>query len=708
MPAPDTGPTEAADTGLAALDEVLRTTCADAESAARTVVETARSCGIRLHMRRRIGDRWAALAGPSGDDGPVTTPMGRLVPDDPDHVVAIVSGSLPPAVRAALERAVVWVGLHLARDNADVTASDALHESSVLRAVTEQLRSVADLDQVLHLIVTRTLDLLDSDICGVMLLDGVVVRMRSCVGHRTADTARLVMAAGQGLAGLVLATGEPGRVDDYLQASTISDDFMSLADRESAKSALAVPLAIKGDLIGVLEVWRRRPSVFTDSDVDRLQLLAGFAAIAIDNARLLEDQQSVVEQLRGVRVELEHEVHISRKTAVLQQALLDAVLDGPTMATIADVVASEIGCVVGIYGPDGQLIASRPSSSARQLPKVLKPRGRARWLTEEQADQRCARVHPIIDQGETLGSVVLSGSDGDGDLLQVACSQVAMACSLAQLQARAASRARAEALEQVFADLLRGTLEQRLAARSRAQHMGVPLAGPHRVVAAHVRLRSQDATEAAIDRVSAQLARLIRACPVTPPQTIVTSGGDQVVALVPTRDDLPIRELLHTWTERSADKVGECELTWGASKPHDDPLTLSAAYQEAQTALTAARSLGAQPIAAYDELGIVRLLLGTGREPDFRTFMDEVTGPLLEYDAKHDGSLIPTLRAFFDADCSQRVAAERLFIHHKTMRYRLARINQLTGLDLAKHEDRLRADVALRILEVAGGETPAR
>ena len=97
------------------------------------------------------------------------------------------------------------------------------------------------------------------------------------------------------------------------------------------------------------------------------------------------------------------------------------------------------------------------------------------------------------------------------------------------------------------------------------------------------------------------------------------------------------------------------------------------------------------------------MLLGSGDAPDLQAFVREVTGPLIEYDSKNDGALLRTLRAFFDADCSQRTAAERLFVHHKTLRYRLGRIQQLTGLDLGHHEDRMRADLALRLLQVNVG-----
>lgn len=60
-----------------------------------------------------------------------------------------------------------------------------------------------------------------------------------------------------------------------------------------------------------------------------------------------------------------------------------------------------------------------------------------------------------------------------------------------------------------------------------------------------------------------------------------------------------------------------------------------------------------------------------------------------------------TLRAYFAADCSQQKAAKGLYVHHKTLRYRLDCIQALTSLDLRRHEHRVRADLALKILDVA-------
>lgn len=140
-------------------------------------------------------------------------------------------------------------------------------------------------------------------------------------------------------------------------------------------------------------------------------------------------------------------------------------------------------------------------------------------------------------------------------------------------------------------------------------------------------------------------------------------------------------------------------LRWAASAPGHDVLELPRALNEARAAMEAARRLGTADPCCYDELGVVRLLVGGHEDPDLKAFVADVTQPLLDYDAGHDGALLATLRVFFQAECSQRAAAERLFIHHKTLRYRLEQIRSLTGLDLSRHSDRVRADLALQLLE---------
>jgi len=211
----------------------------------------------------------------------------------------------------------------------------AIAETAVLRTVIEQLLCVRDLDQLLLSISDRTLHLLDADICGVLLREGDELRMRSCVGHRVVETSRLRMERGQGVAGLVFLTGEPAKVDDYLSDQQISQDFMALAEQEQTQSALAVPLRLHGEFLGVLEVWRRRPSRFSEQDVHRMVTLADVATIAIDNAGLYERQAQMVTQLRQTRDALQTQVAMLRRSSLVQQSLLAVPPDSLRMRTRA-------------------------------------------------------------------------------------------------------------------------------------------------------------------------------------------------------------------------------------------------------------------------------------------------------------------------------------------------------------------------------------
>lgn len=589
--------------------------------------------------------------------------------------------------------------------------ASAIAETAVLRTVIEQLLCVRDLDQLLLSISDRTLHLLDADICGVLLREGDVLRMRSCVGHRVVETSRLRMERGQGVAGLVFLTGEPAKVDDYLSDQQISQDFMSLAEQEQTQSALAVPLRLHGEFLGVLEVWRRRPSVFSEQDVHRMVTLADVATIAIDNAGLYERQAQMVAELRQTRDALQTQVATLRRSSLVQQALLATVLDGAGLAALVRTAGTELGCPVAIYDSDGHLVARHPARSLLAVPPdSLRMRTRAGRTTITMSDGTAAPawVQPVAADGDKLGCVCVVAGEDTTALPEVVTSQVAMACSLALFRQRAARRARAEALDQVLWDLLQGSVEHRIAARARASELGLSLAGALRVLCCRIENLEELASErgwdtSQADRVRRDVVRALRRCDTHRSVLLAGLRGDSISAIAVNLDRAVAREVVSELSRSAWQVEPDLRLAWGVSPGHEDPVTLPQAFDEARTALAAAHRFGGDGIYLYEELGIARLLLGSGDAPDLQAFVREVTGPLIDYDSKNDGALLRTLRAFFDADCSQRTAAERLFVHHKTLRYRLGRIQQLTGLDLGHHEDRMRADLALRLLQVNAG-----
>ncbi|MFC7732342.1 PucR family transcriptional regulator [Actinomadura keratinilytica] len=79
-----------------------------------------------------------------------------------------------------------------------------------------------------------------------------------------------------------------------------------------------------------------------------------------------------------------------------------------------------------------------------------------------------------------------------------------------------------------------------------------------------------------------------------------------------------------------------------------------------------------------------------------REFRRRVLGELISYDRRHRGDLLATLSEFLACSGSWTVCARRLNLHVNTLRYRIGRIEELTGRDLSSLDDRVDLLLALR------------
>jgi DNA-binding PucR family transcriptional regulator len=89
-------------------------------------------------------------------------------------------------------------------------------------------------------------------------------------------------------------------------------------------------------------------------------------------------------------------------------------------------------------------------------------------------------------------------------------------------------------------------------------------------------------------------------------------------------------------------------------------------------------------------------LLASVPTPVLRSFTERLLGPLADYDARHNAELLPTLRSFLACDGSWSACASRMYVHVNTVRYRIGRIEALTGRDLSALADRVDFFLALR------------
>jgi sugar diacid utilization regulator/putative methionine-R-sulfoxide reductase with GAF domain len=681
----------------------------------------------------RAGNGWVCTSsgggrlGPLAEKIPATISMageivslagiGLFIPVKPGVGILADCSVIGDGRTAMLRSLAVGVDLALTAATQNRVTLDATDEIGSLQQIAKRILSAAELDEVLFSITRETTRLLNADIGGVFLRDDDELVMRSCVGNDTLDIDRLRMKRGQGLAGLVFDTGRPCKVDDYLSSELLNRDFFWLARDERIRCALGAPLRAREGVIGVLEVWRRRNVPFTEKDVHRVVALANLTTIAIQNARLYESQKAAVQELTVANDSLRRQNEFVRLSAELQDDVIQALLDGRGVAAIARVVARYAAAEVAILGADLVVMSAYPANmsingllpeiaaAASQVPldannATLVARSKDRWLS----------MRPIVAGGNRIGWVCALCENEPGDIQEIAIRQAAVASALYCLEQRSASQARASALGALMWDLLEGMSQVRQSALSRLMDFNVDIQGPHRVIHGAIDGLAETAREEGWngDTVKRKQRAVHEAC-----ERALGSGslkligwrGDLVVAIVAAQDAARTTTVLKSLHDDILAKDG-VRTFWGVSAPCAPASELPTANREAMCAALAAAKLGTpkSPVVVHEQLGVLTLLLpgnavtGGG---DLRKFMDGVLGPVLEYDPKHRGVLTKTIRAYLDNDCSLKLTARKLFVHEKTVRYRLSQFEELTGVDLRRHKDRMSVDLALLMHAIA-------
>jgi DNA-binding PucR family transcriptional regulator len=136
-------------------------------------------------------------------------------------------------------------------------------------------------------------------------------------------------------------------------------------------------------------------------------------------------------------------------------------------------------------------------------------------------------------------------------------------------------------------------------------------------------------------------------------------------------------------------------------------------FHEARCALEAAALVNgsSSPVASYRDLGAFQLLLSLQDDDALRLYCDSVLGPLEHATVPagdpargmprgYGDELIRSLEAFIEANGQWERAARALYCHRHTLRYRIRRVEQLTGRDLSSARDRIEFWLALRAREL--------
>ena len=355
-----------------------------------------------------------------------------------------------------------------------------------------------------------------------------------------------------------------------------------------------------------------------------------------------------------------------------------------------------------------------PLAVVDRMGRLLAADGAALDPAALQAVARALTHHPPpleVDLGTSgRASVFLVGAVGDVDAALLCLAPVtdldrdqhgALDQAARFLSLEVARHQAVQAIEQRFAsellDMVLSGSQRAAEVPGRLQAFGVDASGPLAVCA----LAFAEGEAATLPG----LAEAVNDFFVETGTPVVVAGGSQdVVAVFPwARPGAELRAL----ADRLAAAVGHAfpgtRPVVGLSGPAADGSALRRPLVESREACGVLRRRpGGPAVSAYDQLGTHRLLLGLHDRDTLGRFAGVVLAPLRAHDEERGGALVATLRAFLEHDGQWAPTAAALFVHVNTLRNRLARITELTGLDVTRTEDRVDLFLALEANAVAG------
>ena len=195
--------------------------------------------------------------------------------------------------------------------NVEERTAGLMRKTEQLRAtsyIARKIAEVQDLASLLNTVVQLVTDQFGFYHTGIFLINEsgnqVVLQAASSEGgQQMAERGHSLAVGTQGIVGYVAAQKKP-RIAVDVGADAV---FFNNADLPLTRSEVALPLLVRNKVLGVLDIQSDRPQAFSMDDIDVLQTLSDQIAIAIENARLLDETQAAITQLEALTSIRTHE-----------------------------------------------------------------------------------------------------------------------------------------------------------------------------------------------------------------------------------------------------------------------------------------------------------------------------------------------------------------------------------------------------------------
>lgn len=586
-----------------------------------------------------------------------------------------------------------------------------LRQTELLIDSAHYFASSLEFSEVMTRVLERVLHVIEAADAGVLFIyeaSTQVLKPVACSGFDWEEIQHVRLVSGESMTGLTFQMRVPHifRDPNEVVAASMSSLNRSFYEQSlvplrqtsgqhfAVQSVMCAPLVIKDQCIGVMTLDNFSQDQFTEDDLSLLVSLSNQAVVALENARLYEEEMSrrgKLEQLNTVIQSQNQQLHQINQA---HQRLMRLLLGGGTVVDMAAAVFDILEKPITVYDDSFHVLGRQggtpsdlgpDSTTVMGLNRVLKD-GKHHWIEAERkkgGDRQATVLFPILTSNKVVGILAVQ-EDQDSltqqDIVLVEQCALVLALELMKLEQvyEIEQRFKGEFLDELLSDQNVGLLKER------AKALG--LSPDHSFTFVVTSFDQSIVSEASVRRMWSLERRLEQEVLQRNPQSLVITKFNSLVAILSWPKKMTAEKVL----ERSR-KLAEVILDSARSVDSELTLTIGIgricksfrdfvdSYEDAKQCITFAKTRNLKnTVKDYVELGAVRFLLDQPKDKLIQ-YVNDLLKPVFDSPAEKSKNLFRALDAFIVTGKRLKEAAGMLDIHPNTLAYRLKVLETILG-----------------------------
>ncbi len=594
-----------------------------------------------------------------------------------------------------------------------------------LMQVSNVLNSSLDIDTIMDSIMNQTISVVDAADGGSVWLydtkEDCLIAQRARGSFYPHIFSKIRLKPGESMTGKAFAEK---KCIIYRNAKEVNEGLSNISLKnlgyleESVPnfpftSVMCTPILIKGEPVGVITLDSFRSSLpFTKEDVKLVKAISHQAAVALEKANLYQEKENTVGKLQRLNHVITQKNELLSRTVEIHNTLADLVLHGKGLHDILKYIHQTIGQHVLLFDEIGEVIASACDSSLsseihhhikREVNHILEAKTRA--VVERIIN---GKTHQLVlfplGSRPLLGVLTILSEMEIGEVDITALEHACTVISLERVKEQAIYDTQQRLQGEFIHNLLSGKMDETLI--QKAKHLNFD---PNRNYMALVidlndlRYKQGDQMDGIMRHFIKMTSQIFLEIS---PKGMVVRNQDQIVVLLSFGAKFSSTSMMYQ-TKEAVRKLqkGIMEKNWsgdisiGMGRVKPGLFYVHKSLEEAMKCLQFIRSYHFEnKILSYTDLGVQRLILQNSEE-ELRDFIQEVLGPLMDYEQNRKGDLLTTLFLFLENNQNAKLAAETLHVHPNTLNYRIKRIEEILSIDLTDSKQLLNVHLAISVYQ---------